>query len=661
MATDGERLVVMLEARITDFEKNLAKANKTAARNFKQIETSAKTMSTRLESVNALGGKAFSGLSTAAIGVLAPLLSVGAAIGKAKSAMEEFGNISDAAAATGLDAEFFQVLAHQSELGGVAVDKMSSALETFSKNAGLAAEGKGKMVAALKELNPELLKNINAATSQEQRVRLAADAIDQAGSASQKAALSATLFGDAGTRLVEVFKGGSAAIDETAASARSLGIIVDRETISSMESLGDEFDTATKIMSLQFSKAVVDLAPLLIQGAAIAGDYAAAISRIVDSFRDLEAQSTQGLNTQLTDMSRQRLDIETEILELQGKQREEVSLMSGVAQSLGFADSKNPELLSGQIAELKKRDAEIAASEAKVLSILGGRKPTEAPAARPSATPANNNGPAARPARDKAAEQALREAKAVKELIADLDFERSLIGQSALAKEQMTAVRQAGAGATAEEKLQIEAKIAAIYSETAAVDANKAALEAVNEAGRDFAGTLVSGFLDGATAAETLGNALKNLVDRLVNSGLDALFDTKGGGLLSNLFGGGGFKANTTMGNFLSGVPGFATGTNSAPRGVALVGEKGPELVRFGGGEVVIPNNKLSAPTMPRLGQRQSGGSMPAMTFAPNIDARGASVEAVARLEQVVAKQQQEFSANVLTTMRKAKSTRNWR
>ena len=35
------------------------------------------------------------------------------------------------------------------------------------------------------------------------------------------------------------------------------------------------------------------------------------------------------------------------------------------------------------------------------------------------------------------------------------------------------------------------------------------------------------------------------------------------------------------------GVPGFATGTESAPRGVALVGEEGPELVRFNGGEEI--------------------------------------------------------------------------
>jgi hypothetical protein len=36
-------------------------------------------------------------------------------------------------------------------------------------------------------------------------------------------------------------------------------------------------------------------------------------------------------------------------------------------------------------------------------------------------------------------------------------------------------------------------------------------------------------------------------------------------------------------------VPKFATGTSSAPAGMALVGEQGPELVAFGGGERVIP------------------------------------------------------------------------
>lgn len=39
--------------------------------------------------------------------------------------------------------------------------------------------------------------------------------------------------------------------------------------------------------------------------------------------------------------------------------------------------------------------------------------------------------------------------------------------------------------------------------------------------------------------------------------------------------------------------PMFADGTDSAPGGVALVGERGPELVNLPRGSQVIPNDKL--------------------------------------------------------------------
>lgn len=43
--------------------------------------------------------------------------------------------------------------------------------------------------------------------------------------------------------------------------------------------------------------------------------------------------------------------------------------------------------------------------------------------------------------------------------------------------------------------------------------------------------------------------------------------------------------------SLLSGLPGFASGTVSAPAGLAVVGENGPELVRFRGGERVVNAN----------------------------------------------------------------------
>ncbi|WP_421580090.1 tape measure protein [Shinella sp. M31] len=49
MATDYERLSILLEARVADFEKNIANATRNADRNFRRIETSAQSMAKRVE------------------------------------------------------------------------------------------------------------------------------------------------------------------------------------------------------------------------------------------------------------------------------------------------------------------------------------------------------------------------------------------------------------------------------------------------------------------------------------------------------------------------------------------------------------------------------------------------------------------------------------
>lgn len=130
--------------------------------------------------------------------------------------------------------------------------------------------------------------------------------------------------------------------------------------------------------------------------------------------------------------------------------------------------------------------------------------------------------------------------------------------------------------------------------------------------GRDMAKDFVSGFtqdlLNGVSAMDALANAAGRLADKLLDMALDQAINS----LFSNLmgsFGGGGFQANTTLGNFLKGIPGFAGGTNSAPGGLSLVGERGPELLNIPRGAQVIPNDilrnmsaqKLTGPRVPSL------------------------------------------------------------
>ena len=177
------------------------------------------------------------------------------------------------------------------------------------------------MVSQLEALNPELLKSIQNATSQEQRVKLAADALDKEADASKRAAIATVLFGDAGTRMVEVFKGGSAAIDQSADAARNMGLVIDREVLANAEAMNDQLSIATKVIDAEFAKALVDIAPLLVSAAQLAGDVAAAIGSIVDAMREVENQSTRKLNNTMAELGAKRLDIENQILELQDKQR----------------------------------------------------------------------------------------------------------------------------------------------------------------------------------------------------------------------------------------------------------------------------------------------------------------------------------------------------
>ena len=129
----------------------------------------------------------------------------------------------------------------------------------------------------------------------------------------------------------------------------------------------------------------------------------------------------------------------------------------------------------------------------------------------------------------------------------------------------------------------------------------------------DFAQGFTQDLMNGVSATEALANAVGRLGQQLLDIALNQAINQ----LFGNLLGGGlfgGFKANTTMGNFLKGIPGFATGTNNAPPGFAWVGEKGPELVKFGGGEQVVPNDILRS----MANRTVSGPRVPSIPQAAN-------------------------------------------
>lgn len=160
-------------------------------------------------------------------------------------------------------------------------------------------------------------------------------------------------------------------------------------------------------------------------------------------------------------------------------------------------------------------------------------------------------------------------------------------------------------------------------------DTAKAAMKQAEEAmgfakdvTKGFISDLKSGLKNGEgffkSFANAAVNALDKIADKFLDNALNSLFGGGGmtggggGGLLSGLFGslfGGGQMAAARAGNLLPGL--YADGTASARAGMAIVGEEGPEVVRFRGGEQVIPNHQLRAANTNRnTGQSGGGGRM---------------------------------------------------
>ncbi|RVL00194.1 tail length tape measure protein [Sinorhizobium meliloti] len=135
-----------------------------------------------------------------------------------------------------------------------------------------------------------------------------------------------------------------------------------------------------------------------------------------------------------------------------------------------------------------------------------------------------------------------------------------------------------------------------------------------------------------AKMGETAAGAVNGLGG--FNSGLAAITQNMGAaGGLGGLAGGfnwssllsPSFKPTTTLGNFLHGIPGFAAGTNFAPGGLAIVGEKGPELVNLPRGASVTPNHRLNAPRAPRLNGRGMAANNNAQPGILQVHVSGAS------------------------------------
>lgn len=230
-------------------------------------------------------------------------------------------------------------------------------------------------------------------------------------------------------------------------------------------------------------------------------------------------------------------------------------------------------------------------------------------------------------------------------------------------QELENAARKAGIELGPEQKAQIEALSVAYATATAeaaklaeAQNATVRQFEELRDGARDALQTIIDGFIEGKDAGEIFADVLKNIGSQLLQMGMNSLFGggaTSGSGLFGKLFGyaDGGYTGNGGK-NEPAGVVHKGEYVFSKAR-TAQLGVANLERLHRGyasGGFVGAPGP---------VGGRVANDNGPSITYAPVIDARGADVAAVARLEQVLAKQSAEFEGRVKQVVR-GKGTK-WR
>ena len=514
MPDDSERLVLLLEARIRDFERNMQKASGAADKSFNRMQKQSRSATQQMErdmarassrinqalastssQIGALG-RTFAGAFAG--GVFAGGLSgIVRAVRSITSELSELGKVADK---VGLSVEHLQQLRHVASLAGVEANNLDTAMQRFSRRVAQAANGSGELYEILKANNVQLRNADGTMRSQIDILRDYANLIKNAKSDQERLLLAFKAFDTEGAALVNLFRQGAAAIDTMAEKTEEAGGVIDEELVRRAEELDDKWAVLWRNFEISAKSAIMTA---------------------VDYLDDLQDKMGEIGNSSFFRWLADRMGAGDAVFVpgegVYNPGSDELSPSARVAQAFTGEMVEADEAL---VEALRQRYGG-AFSEATetIIPRSGGE----------------------RGGRNAAARAALRQAEAVQRLISDLEFELSLIGKSEVEIAKANALRQAGAAATDEQKRKIVELVEQIHNEKAAIEQQQEAYRQLEQIGVNALNSLATAMADGKLEGRELIQILIQIVQQLLQM-QNLGFGGSGGGLfgfLGSLFGGG--------------------------------------------------------------------------------------------------------------------------
>lgn len=213
-------------------------------------------------------GRFGSGIASASrgIGILGGLgVGVGA-VGLAtlgKSSIDTLDSLSEVAAVTGLTANELLAYRRSAELAGVGQEQLETSLLKFAKTVGEAKLGTGALVTTVDKLIPGFSAAIAATQTQDQALRLVAQAYAATDDAAIRALIATAAFGRTGARMGEFLASGSKGLVAATAALQQFGISISAQDLASASAAADAIDNLSFVLKNKLLVTVGKLAPFI--------------------------------------------------------------------------------------------------------------------------------------------------------------------------------------------------------------------------------------------------------------------------------------------------------------------------------------------------------------------------------------------------------------
>ncbi|MGJ5036597.1 hypothetical protein ACQR13_21025 [Bradyrhizobium sp. HKCCYLRH3059] len=605
-------LVVQLGARLDQFAADMNKAGDLADGAISRIEGAFSSLNPGLGGLASLG--------TVIAGATG---SLGAMLAGLKAVNSELANIGKEADYVGQTTERFQQIKFGATQGGVSSSDASTDLKHVADLLADAKNNENSLTKILDANNIRYRDRNGAIMDMNGFLKAAGELIGRFDSIPDKTKAAQMLGLSAGW--VDALKGGPAAFEAIASSANAAGVVIDGQTIAKARNFDEAWKKSADQLGLQFKAVTADVASWLDDLV----DRAAKLMDGINRASNIQPGSGQGTFDAVADS----LDILRKDAAGLPQDFEQLNRVIEHYKSLS-AEKQDPALLAG-LEEMRDK-AQQAANALRGVELLKSAaafpEGVPTPQARPAAAnektgtgviPSRKTESTGRDQFDITVDQITKRTATLKADTAAVFQNNAAQAQFRAEFQELTAIMRdhgevtqeqidkyealrgsmsaqqaleaSGIMLTKEHKDAFLASSQAIAGATSAYDAAAEKLRAMNSASSQVGSALSSAFADAIVEGKSLNDVLSSLIKTLeksiINSTFSSMFNAPASGGLS------------PFASLLKGIiPGFASGTDDAPGGLAMVGENGPELVNLPKGSQVIPNVGM------RAGSGTSGG-----------------------------------------------------